>query len=127
MEKIRKLSRKGFTLVEVITGFSMSLLIILAALLSFINCMFLNETSRNIVTAANDVQYVLEQIKAQSFSNIPTYISNYSSAQFNNLSDENISFPNPIYGSNLDTITVQVNYNERNTTKTLSITTYFAQ
>jgi hypothetical protein len=89
--------------------------------------MLLTESSRNFVTAANDAQYALEQIKAQSFSNIPSYISGYSATQFTNLLGENITFPNPIYTSTLDTITVQITWNERNASRTFAITTRYAQ
>ena len=105
-KKIIKLGRTGFSLIEL---------------------MFLNESSRNIVTAANDAQYALEQIKAQSFSNIPAYISNYSPAQFTNLPNENITFPGPAYTATLDTITAQITWNERNAARTLAITTRCAQ
>ncbi len=125
--KIIKLTRRGFSLIELMFGVSILLVTIIAALSSTINSMFLSESSRNLVTASNDAQYVLEQIKTQSFSNIPTYISSISSSKFNNLSGETVTFPGPAYTSNLDTITVQINWNERNATRTFSITTRFAQ
>jgi len=125
--KVIILTRGGFSLIELMFGVSILLVVIIAALSSTINSMFLNESSRNIVIAANDVQYVSEQIKTQSFSNIPSYIQNYSPNQFNNLPNENITFPSPSYGSSLDTITIQINWNERNATRTFSITTRFAQ
>lgn len=122
-----KLSCRGFSLIELMFGVFVLLVVIIAALTSTINSIFLNESSRNIVIAANDAQHVLEQIKTQSFSNIPNYIQNYSSYQFSNLANENITFPSPSYGSNLDTITIQINWNERNATRTYAITTRFAQ
>jgi Tfp pilus assembly protein PilW len=125
--KIIKLTRRGFSLTELMFGGFILLVVIIATLSSTIHSMFLNESSRNIVIAANDVQYVLEQIKTQSFSNISTYIQNYSSVQFANLPSENITFPNPSYGLSLDTITVNISWNERNATRNYSITTCFAQ
>jgi len=125
--KIVKLTRRGFSLIELMFGVSILLVITIATLSATINSMLLNESSRNIVTAANDAQYALEQIKTQSYGNIPNYIQNYPSNQFSNLPSENITFPNPSYGSSLDTITVRIDWNERNSTRTFSITTCFAQ
>lgn len=125
--KIIKLTCGGFSLIELMFGVSILVVVIIATLSAAINSIFLNESSRNIVIAANDAQYALEQIKMQNFSNIPNYIQNYSSNQFSNLPNENITFSNPSYGSNLDTITIQINWNERNATRTYSTTTRFAQ
>jgi len=125
--KIMKFRRRGFSLIELMFGVFVLLVTIIAALSSSINSMFLNEASRNLVTASNDAQFVLEQIKTQSFSNIPTYISSFSSTKFNNLAQEQVLFPNPVYTSNLDTITINITWNERNAARTFSITTRFAQ
>jgi len=120
-------TKKGFSLIELMFGVSILLVVIIAALSSAINSMFLSESSRNLVTASNDAQYVLEQIKTQSFSNISTYISTFPSTKFSNLSGEAVTFPSPAYTSNLDTITVTIAWSERNATRTFSITTLFAQ
>jgi Tfp pilus assembly protein PilV len=125
--KILKLTRRGFSLTELMFGVFILVVVIIATLSSAINSMFLNESSRNIVIAANDVQYALEQIKTQSFSNIQNYIQNYSATKFTNLPGENITFPSPSYGTDLDTITVTITWNERNATRTYSVTTCFAQ
>jgi len=117
---------KGFSLIELMFGVVILLIVTIAALSTFINSMFLNESSRNLVTAANDAQYALEQIRAQDFNNIQTYISGYNTT-FTNLSGESITFPSPVYTSTLDTITAQITWNERNATRTFSITTRFAQ
>lgn len=124
---IIKLTRRGFSLIELMFGVSILLVTIIAALSSSINSMFLSESSRNLVTASNDAQYVLEQIKTQSFSNISNYISSFSPTEFNNLSGERVTFPNPVYTSNLDTIAVNIAWSERNATRTFAITTRFAQ
>ncbi|MBU4251952.1 MAG: prepilin-type N-terminal cleavage/methylation domain-containing protein [Candidatus Omnitrophica bacterium] len=122
-----KLTRRGFSLIETMFSVSILLIVIISALLAITNVMFLNESNRNMVTASNDAQYVMEQIKTQSFSNISTYVGGYSSGEFTNLPQENVSFPNPVYTANLDTITVQISWRERNAARTFSITTCFAQ
>jgi prepilin-type N-terminal cleavage/methylation domain-containing protein len=120
-------TKKGFSLIELMFGVAILLVTVIAALSSTIGSMFLNESGRNLVTASNDAQYVLEQIKTQSFTNIPTYISGVSPTKFNNLPEERVTFPSPAYTANLDTLTVNITWKERNATKTFSITTRFAQ
>lgn len=122
-----KLTRRGFSLIETMLSVSILLIVVISALLAITNVMFLNESSRNMVTASNDAQYVLEQIKTKSFSDIPGFVGGYSSGEFNNLPQETVSFPNPVYTANLDTITVQISWSERDATRTFSITTCFAQ
>ncbi len=122
-----KSGHKGFSLIELMFGIFILSVVIIGALVAFINCMFLNEFNRHLVIAANDAQYALEQIKAENFSNISTYIAGYPAGKFTNLSGENVTFPNPSYTSTLDTITVQITWNERQATKTFSITTRVAQ
>ncbi|MDO8662767.1 MAG: type II secretion system protein [Candidatus Omnitrophota bacterium] len=117
---------RGFSLIELMCGVVILLIISISALFAFINSMLLNESSRNRVIAANDAQYALEQIKEQDFNDIQTYIGNYNTT-FTNLAGESITFPNPIYTSTLDTITVQVVWNERNETRAFTLTTRFAQ
>lgn len=114
-------------MIELMFGVAILLVTLIAVLSSVIGSVFLNESSRNLVTASNDAQSVLEQIKTQSFSNIPAYISGFSPAEFNNLPGETVSFPDPVYTANLDTITVNITWNERNAAKNFSITTRFAQ
>ncbi|PIQ88026.1 MAG: hypothetical protein COV73_01015 [Candidatus Omnitrophica bacterium CG11_big_fil_rev_8_21_14_0_20_43_6] len=122
-----KLTRKGFSLIETMFSVFILLVIIIAAVLAITSATFLIGSSRNLVTASNDAQYILEQIKAQSFSDIPAYIASYPTETFDNLPDEEISFPSPVYTSTLDTITVQMDWNERNAAQTYSITTRLAQ
>ena len=122
-----KLTQRGFSLIETMLSVSILLIVIIAAVLAIISSTFLIESSRNLVTASNDAQYVLEQIKTQSFSNIQAYVLNYPSAGFSNLPEESVSFPNPVYTANLATINVQITWSERNATRTFSITTRFAQ
>ncbi|HNW39613.1 MAG TPA: prepilin-type N-terminal cleavage/methylation domain-containing protein [Candidatus Omnitrophota bacterium] len=121
-----KTRNKGFTLIELMVGVAILLIVIIATLGSFIYCMLLNESSKNIAMASNDAQYALEQIKNISFNNIPAYIQNYPSTQFANLPNESITFPNPVYTSTLDTIVVEITWNERNVQKTFTLTTCFA-
>lgn len=123
-----KLTRRGFSLIETMLSVSILLIVIIAAVLAIVSSTFLVESSRNLVTASNYAQYVLEEIKTQSFGDIQNFISNYGLEKFsNNPLPVHISFPSAVYTSNLDTITVQISWNERNAEKTFSITTCFTQ
>jgi len=73
--RIKKLSSRGFTLPELllvaaILGYALSMI-----LLTFINGAALNEDSRNLITATSHAEYVLENIKNTTFSNIATNIT----------------------------------------------------
>jgi len=127
MKNSSKIDSRGFSLVELVFGVAILLIVAIGGLGSFINCMLLNRSNRDTGIAATDAQYVLEQIKAQGFSDISSYISGYPADQFTNLPGEVVSFPNPSYTSTLATITVQITWNERNAARNFSLTTRFAE
>ncbi len=116
-------------MIELMLGVSILLVAILAALFSFINSMFLGESSRNLVAAANDAQYVLEQIKALDYdTQIATNFStSYTPPTFTNLNNEVIAFnPAPTIGSTISKIVVKVSWIERQNNRSFSLATYFA-
>ena len=131
IKKIIKLWREGFSLVETMFGVFILLAVIIPALFSFINCMLLNGTSRNLVTAANDAQYVLEQIKALDYETriyAPPFPSGYTLPMFTNLNNEAVAFePAPTIGSSISKITVKVSWTERQKSRSFSLATYFAR
>jgi len=119
--------KRGFTLLELMFGVSVLLVAIIAVLSSFINCVFLSESSRNLATAANDAQYVLEQIKALDYdTRIATnFPSGYTLPTFTN---EVVAFdPSPTIGSSISKITVKVSWTERQKSRSFSLATYFAK
>lgn len=117
-----RLSYSGFSLIEVMLGVAILAVVITASLLTFVNCVLLNDASRNLVTASNDAQYVLEQIKALDYNSI----SSYAAPEFSNLSNEMITINRSI-GATLSTVTVNVNWQENQNTKNFSLSTYFAK
>lgn len=122
-----KLTRGGFSLIETLFSVSILLIVIVAAILTITSATALISASRNLVTASGDAQYALEQIKTLSFDDIPAHIASYPANQFSNLSEENISFPNPVYTTNLDTITVLITWEEKNAERQFSVTTRLAR
>ncbi len=128
MKTTIKLSSRGFSLIELMFGVSISLVVILAVGLSFINSMFLCESSRNLVIATSDAQHVLEQIKALDYdTQIATNFSaSYTLPTFTHLNNEVVAFdPAPAIGSAISKITVKVSWAERQNTRSFSLATYF--
>ena len=116
-------NRRGFTLIELMAALAIIILIITGSLLSFMHLMFLADSSINLTIAANDAQYVLEQLKG-----VPTYaaISSYVTPTLNNLTDETITL-NRSVGVNLANITINVNWREKNQTRNYSLSTCIAR
>ena len=127
-----KLTRKGFTLVEVMVGVFVLLVSILAVLSGFLGSIFLNNASTNLTTAVNDAQYVLEQIKGLDYTTCTQYLPNacYTVPTFNNLPGvETISFdPAPTsLGSNIRKITIKVGWQDKGQIRSFSLASYFAK
>lgn len=116
-------NKRGLTLIELMAAVAIIILIITGSLLSFMHLMFLGDSSINLTLAANDAQYILEQLKG-----VPTYaaISSYVAPTLNNLLDESITL-NRSVGTNLANITVNVNWREKNQTRSYSLSTCIAR
>jgi type II secretory pathway pseudopilin PulG len=122
IKKKRFLSLTGFTLSElllaaVILAFALSGLLTL-----FVNCMFLNESNRNLTIATGHAQYVMEEIKNTNFAALKTKIDNgdwdwdgqdIGSKGLTALSNESID-TNATGTDPLD-VTVTVNWKDRGT------------
>ena len=67
--------RAGFTLAEVILAAAILAFALTGLLALFINCMLLNESSRNRSLATAHAQFVLEEIKNTNFDLIETDIN----------------------------------------------------
>lgn len=118
------------TLVEMMLGASILAVGLTAVLQGFIACSGLNEASKNLVVAAGDAQFVLEQIKSLDYQ---TCIANnfstaYTLPVFSNLKSESVAFdPAPVIGPNISKITVKVSWMEKQTPRSYSLATYFAK
>jgi Tfp pilus assembly protein PilW len=114
-------SGKGFSLAELLVGVAILVTVLTGSLATFIYCMLLNESSRNLAVATNDAQYVLEQIRALDYGSI----AGYSAPTFNNLRNETITLTRSV-GSSLASVTVTVSWQERASSRSHSMTSYFA-
>jgi len=113
---------RGFTLLELMIASAILLVSILALLTVFINCSLLNEGNNNFVTAVNDAQFVLEQIKCLAYADIGTFVP----PTLNNLKSEAITLTRSI-GAKVAEVTVNVNWVERQRNKSFQLSTRIAR
>jgi type II secretory pathway pseudopilin PulG len=101
----------GLTLLEVVFTSAILLIAITALLYTFVNCILLNASNKELLTAANDAQYVLEQIKSRAFSDI---IGDYAPPNLANLQNETISVPaEASISSRVKEVTVNVSWTDK--------------
>ena len=117
-KRIKMQNRRGFTLSELMVAAAILVLTISALLYVFVSCLLMNEANSELITAASDAEYVLEQIKACAYIDIdsytvPTELTNPLTAHLRN---EQIP-PPLVVGSDDDpirTVTVTVRWSGRN-------------
>ncbi len=121
---------RGFTLVEMMVGVFILGGALMAFLQALIGCMALNSANTQLTVAANDAQYVLEQIKELDFSTcIATDFAGgcYTFPTFTHLSEETIVHTNvEIDTGVLRLVTVKVHWTEKGKQKEYSLATYFS-
>lgn len=110
----------AFSLPELLLATAILAFALCAILLSYINCFFLNESSRNLNIAISHAAYVMEEIKNTDFSSIKANIDNgnwdwsgtdISSRGLTALTNETID--TQVNGTTLLDILVTVNWRER--------------
>ena len=117
---------RAFSLIELMIAVAILVVAILSLLATFINCVFLNESNNNLVSAVSDAQYVLEQIKGLAYSDIATY----AAPVFTNLTGEAITLTRSTLArpkGELTEVTVKVSWTERQRSRDVSLSTRFAQ
>ncbi|UCD14812.1 MAG: hypothetical protein JSV34_03540 [Candidatus Omnitrophota bacterium] len=97
------------------------LLVVGGTLLTLTYCVLLNETNSNLAIAANDAQFVLEQIKQLAYSSI----SSYTPPSLANLNNETIAVQ-CIPDTGIMNVTVNVGWNERQRARNFSLSTRIA-
>ena len=117
-----KLSDKGFTLMELMIAAAILSIVISGLLSTFINCLLVNQANSNLITAANDAQYILEEMKGLAYSQL----SSYTPLNLTNLKNENITLIKNI-NTSISTITVNVNWTERQSPRNFSLSTRIAR
>ena len=115
-------SSKGFTLLELMLAAAIMIVAILGLLSLLINCMVLNDSNKNLVVAANDAQYVLEQMKGLTYDNI----NNYTAPNFTNLDNETINLARSI-GAQIAEVSVNVSWTGRQRNRSFILSTRIAR
>lgn len=67
---------KGLTLAELLLAAAILAFVLCGILILFVQCSFLNETNRNLVIATSHIQYIMEEVRNTSFSQIEAKIDN---------------------------------------------------
>ena len=117
-----KSSSKGVTLLELMISVAILLIVISGLFVTFVYCILMNESNNNLVKAANDAQYVLEQVKGLDYDSISTY----SAPEFSNLPSETINLSR-VPGSQITEVTVNVNWVERQRQRNFQLSTRIAR
>jgi len=68
--------KKGLTLPELLLATAILAVTLSLILLSYISCVFLNQTNRERTKAISHAQFVMEEIKTTTFDDISSYINN---------------------------------------------------
>lgn len=109
---------RAFALIEVMITAGILIIISTALLATFVYCIVMNESNKNKVIAANDAQYVLEQITYNSADyKLPTLV----------LDNETIPAPTITTTGNLKEVTVSVSWSERQANRSWSLSTKVAR
>ena len=61
---------KGLTLTELMLAAAILAFVLCGLIILFVNCSFLNEANRNLVIATTHIQYIMEQVRNTTFSQI---------------------------------------------------------
>ncbi|MEW6100756.1 MAG: prepilin-type N-terminal cleavage/methylation domain-containing protein [Candidatus Omnitrophota bacterium] len=118
------MNKKGFTLAELLIAVGILAVAILGLLALFVNVMLMNESNYNLVTAVNDAQFVLEQMRPIAYDDL----DDYSPPDFINLQNEteSVTVSNPPGGS-IAEITVTIGWTERNRNRNFQLSTRFVK
>jgi len=121
------LRKRGFTLLELMIAAGILVIAVSGVIALFVRLILSNESKSNMITAANDAQYVMEYIKQLDFDAIGTF--NPDDLGIDNLPGESISITPPQDQDieiNLKNITVNVSWTERGGEKYFPLPTLIA-
>lgn len=111
-----KLSNKGFTLSELVLAAAILAFTFAGLLALFINCILLNEASRNLGIATGHAQYALEEIKNTPFASIQNATWDnaiISSKGLDPLEDESIVITMTVAGAKIKEVLVTDRWKDR--------------
>ncbi len=107
---------KGFSLIEMMFGVLILVIGFVGVHQVLTTCMLLNVRNSSLTIAANDAQYVMEQIKALDYDTcIATNFSGgcYTLPVFTNLTNETVTCDNIASGTKMRQVTVKIEWEGR--------------
>lgn len=115
-------SSKGFTLIELMVASLILLCAIGGLLYTFVSIQVMTESNRNLITAVNDAQFVLEQMKNLTYSQLGTY----TAPALAHLNNETVTLTRSV-GPKLANVTVTIRWTERQRSRSFELATRFAK
>lgn len=118
---MRKLSKKGFTLAELLFAAAILAFALSGILALYTSCIILNDSNRNLTSALNHAQYIVEGIRNTTFANILKDVNtdgdwNWNAAALaanGQVALSNEAITTTATGTNPTVITVTVNWKDR--------------
>lgn len=130
-------TKKGITLIEILIAAGILTFVCSILFLTFVNCIILNESSRNLTRATAHAQYVMEDIKNSDFSSLESNIGNatwdwdaaaIASRGLNALEDEVIDVNEAGIDADLLNVVVNITWQDRGVrTQTISLETLIVE
>ncbi|MBI5144590.1 MAG: prepilin-type N-terminal cleavage/methylation domain-containing protein [Candidatus Omnitrophica bacterium] len=131
--------KSGVSLIELLFAITILVFVLTGLLVLFINCLFLNASCRNLATALSHAQYIVEEIRGTTFSEIESKINhndwdldtdelsgiayNFSTLPNENINTETFQSGNPL-GVSVGVTWKDRNQRNRNTELRTLITNY---
>ncbi len=124
-------NNSGFTLIEIMIAILILLLALGGLLFGFVNCMFLNERNHNLVTAINDAQFVLEEVRSRPFfdsagvAGVENFCTNYAATApaLTHLVGEAATCTPTFLAETLIQVVVQIDWTEKQRARNVQLST----
>ncbi|MCX5701914.1 MAG: prepilin-type N-terminal cleavage/methylation domain-containing protein [Candidatus Omnitrophica bacterium] len=123
---MKNLFNKGVTLLESMVAVAILAVVVTGLLYTFVTCLLMNESNNNLIKAANDAQYLLEQVKGLSYPDI-------TNSTLTNLHNETVLYNGTItpvvteVATNLKEVTVYVAWTEKGRNRYYNLSTRIAR
>ncbi len=121
--------KNGFSLVEVMITAVILLIVIGSLLLTFVQCIILNENNEDVTVATNDAQVILERLRAEAYSDISSECTNINAAStttFNTLLGETVTCTVVASGLNYKEININIAWDRRGGQRDVDLSSTFS-
>lgn len=122
-QMMKLLNSRGLTLAELMVTAAILVVVVSGLMSMFVYCLLLNEANNNLVTATNDGQFVLEELKALAYSDI----ASYSAPALSHLANEAITIARTTINSRLTGLVITVQWVEKGRSRSVTLSTQIAR